>query len=128
MKNRAALVLMEQLIVILVFILAASLCLLAFFHAHRISAETARQDMAVDLAVTGCEVIKACRGDPEQAAMVLQGETAEGMLLATREGLRMEIRILDTRIPNLGGAEVRILEETTGECLYSLTVNWQEVS
>lgn len=128
MKNRAALVLMEQLIVILVFALSAALCLLAFSHAHRLSAETARQDRAVELAATGCELLKAHRGDLESAAEILDGDLRDGVLLVSREDLSMEIRILDTGTSGFGQADVRISEEQTGVFLYSLTVSWQEVS
>ena len=128
MKNRAALVLMEQLVMVLVFALAASLCLLAFSHGHRISAETDRQDRAIDLAISGCETVKAHRGDLDAAAEVLKGQTKHGVLLVDREDLRMEIRILDPQIPHLGQAEVRIFRENSEECIYSLAVSWQEVS
>lgn len=128
MKNRAALVLMEQLVVVLVFALAAALCLLAFAHSHRISTETELRDRAVDLAVTGCETVKACRGDLEAAEKALGGQLREGILLVNRQDLQMEIRISDAGIPLLGQAEVRILRNHTGECVYSLTVSWQEVS
>lgn len=128
MKNRAALVLMEQLVVVLVFALAASLCLLAFSRAHKISAETALRDQATDLAVTGSEALKAHRGDLEAAGEYLQGQVEEGTLLVFRQDLRMEIRLTGSQIPNLGQAEVGIFRENTGECIYSLTICWQEVA
>ena len=42
MKNRTSLVLMEQLVMVLVFALAAAVCLTVFAEADRISRETAR--------------------------------------------------------------------------------------
>ena len=128
MKSRAALVLMEQLVVVLVLSLAAAFCLLAFAQAHRIGAETDLQDRAVDLAITGCETVKAHRGDLEAAAALLTGEVQEGTLLVERRELRMEIRISDTEKPNLGQADVFVFQENTDNCIYSLTVSWQEVS
>ena len=127
MKNRAALVLMEQLVVILVFSLAAALCLLAFSQAHRISAETALQDRAVELAITGCEVIKAHRGNPDGAAAILEGEEKEDHILVIREDLYMKIHILSGEIPGLGRAKVEVFQENTDNPIYSLTTLWQEV-
>ncbi len=128
MKNRSALVLMEQLVVVLVFALAASLCLLAFSRAHQVSAETALRDRATDLAVTGSEAVKAHRGDLEAVGRQLRGQVEDGTLLVSRQELRMEIYLTDGQIPHLGQAEVAIFRETTGQCLYLLTVSWQEVS
>ena len=128
MKNRASLVLMEQLVVVLVFALASALCLLAFAHSHRISAETELRDRAVDLAITGCETVKAHRGDLEAAGESLRGQTEGGILLVARQDLRMEIRILDSENPHLGQAEVVIFEEKSEKPIYSLEVSWQEVT
>lgn len=104
------------------------MCLLAFAHSHRISAETECLDRAADLAVTGCETVKAHRGDLKTAGEILDGEIRKGILLVTRHGLRMEIQILDPEFPHLGRAEVLIFPENTDEPIYSLTVSWQEVS
>lgn len=127
MKNRGALVLMEQLVVILVFALAASLCLLAFSHAHRISGETDRRDRAVELAASGCEVMKALHGDLAEAGELLEGQVTEGCLVVSRGDLRMEIRPLESQFSKLSTSEILIFDTETGEILYSLTVGWQEV-
>ena len=47
MKSKASLFLMEQLVMVLIFALAAVLCLGIFVRANKISSETARRDKAV---------------------------------------------------------------------------------
>lgn len=59
MKSRASLQLMEQLIMILVFALAAALCLQVFGKAAEISRQTACQDAAVLVARNAVETYKA---------------------------------------------------------------------
>ena len=58
MKNKASLLLMEQLIMILVFALAAALCLQVFAKSAQIAQETACRDKAVQVAQNGAELWK----------------------------------------------------------------------
>ena len=62
MKQKTSLLLMEQLVMILVFALAAALCLQIFAKADAISQETARRDRAVVLARNAAELLKATGG------------------------------------------------------------------
>lgn len=112
MKNRASLVLMELLVMILVFALAAALCLQAFVGADTISRTTELQDEAVLLAQNTAESLKATKG---------------GTIPDVPDGLRMEIDPLPTDIPGLEKAEISVFNEETGALLISLTVGWQEV-
>ena len=114
MKNKTSLLLMEQLIMVLVFALAAALCLTAFVKADRISRETVRRDEAVLLAQNAAQVLKATSGDVERAA-----ETADG------SGYRLEIEQIDT-YDLLGQAEIRVWQE--GELVFTLRTGWQEVA
>ena len=114
MKNKTSLLLMEQLIMVLVFALAAALCLTAFVKADRISRETVRRDEAALLAQNVAQVLKATSGDAEQAA-----ETADG------SGYRLEIEQIDT-YDLLGQAEIRVWQED--ELVFTLRTGWQEVA
>lgn len=122
MRSKASLLLMEQLIMVLVFALAAAACLGCFAAAVQTARETVQLDEAAALAQNGAEVIKACRGDLEAAAGLLDG-TVRGESLTA--GV-LEICIQDSGVPGLGQALVRV----TGEdgVLFSLTAAWQEAA
>lgn len=126
MKNRASLLLMEQLIMVLVFALSATICLQIFVKADAISRTTARTDAGVVLAQNGAEILKSCGGDLEQAAQLLGGTLENGSISVSRDGLRLELKLLPEKVPGLGQAEVCVLEADTP--LFSLTVSWQEVA
>lgn len=127
MKSRASLVLMEQLVMILVFALAASLCLQAFLYADQVSQETELQDQAVVLAQNGAELLKSSGGSLEQVNAALDGDWDGEILTVCRGQLRMEIEISRQEIPGLGQGEVRVLD-STGQLLFSLVTAWQEVA
>lgn len=109
MKSRASLVLMEQLIMVLVFALAAALCLRCFAKAEEISVQTARRDEAVRIAQNAAELLKAGK-EPEAAS---------------EEGFTVDILEANTDIPGLRQAEIRVRYEE--ELLFALPTGWQEV-
>lgn len=127
MKSKASLVLMEQLVMILVFALTACMCLNIFVQADRISRETGLRDRAVVLTQRGAETLKACEGDLEAAAEILGGVSEDGVLTVREGGLRLEAERMPAELAGLGQAEVRAVEEETGEILFSVTAAWQEV-
>lgn len=108
MRSRASLALMEQLIMVLVFALAAALCLRCFAASEAISQETIRRDRAVQIAQNAAERLKAGQV-PEQP----------------EAGFDLELREEDSGIPGLAQTEIRVLWE--GELLYTLNTGWQEV-
>lgn len=110
MKNRAFLVLMEQLIMVLVFSVAAAACLGLFVRAGRTAGETARLGEAVILAQNAAETLKASGG-------------AAGVS-TNQEGYRVEINRKAGEIPGFGEAEILVYYGE--ECLYSLETGWQE--
>lgn len=125
MKSKASLLLMEQLVMILVFALAAVLCLQIFVYADRTSREMEIQDRAVALAQNAAETLKAC-GSLESAAELLGGTVREGTLALVREELTLEICQTASTIPGLSQAEIRVAD---GEhMIFTLTVAWQEVA
>lgn len=115
MKHKTSLLLMEQLVMVLVFALAAALCLSAFVKADRISRETVRRDEAVLLAQNAAQVLKATSGDAVRAAEE-----------AAASGYRLEIQPDDSQIELLGQAEIRVWQED--ELIFTLRTGWQEVA
>ena len=125
MKNRTSLVLMEQLVMVLVFALAAALCLNIFVKADQISRETARRDEAILMAQNSAQVLKACAGDAEKAARLLGGQVTDTGLFVVKDGYTETVTFERSEIPGLGLARIDIyLEE---ELLFSLQTGWQEV-
>jgi len=114
MKNKTSLLLMELLVMVLMFALAAALCLTAFVKADQISRETVRRDEAVLLAQNAAQVLKATSGDVEQAIAAAAGS-----------GYRMEVERIDTH-SLLGQAEIQVWQED--ELVFTLRVGWQEVA
>lgn len=138
MKNRATLVFMEQLVMLLVFALAAAACLGIFAGAHHISRSARHQDAAVILVRSGAETLKAHHGDWDAAARDLGAKAENGQLTARYDAqlqpaedgcywlfLREEPAPFD----NLGQAKVWAVHEDDMETvLFCVTVAWQEVS
>ena len=62
MRSKAPLALMEQMVMVLVFALAAALCLQAFALADRISRQNAERDQALVAAQNAAEQVKQVRG------------------------------------------------------------------
>lgn len=113
MKNKASLLLMEQLVMILVFAIAAALCLQVFAKAEAISTENARRDQAVILARNAAELLKATDGDAEAAEAL--GE----------DGYRVTVDSLPEPVPGMACAGIAVFFEETE--LFFLETAWQEV-
>ena len=128
MKQNASLTLMETLVMVLVFAIAAVICLQAFVRADRISQETAIKEEAAFLAQNGAETLKAFRGDLSAAADALGGTVNENTLLVLQDSICLEANISFSGVPGLGTAQIRILDTENGTVLYSLTAAWQEGS
>lgn len=127
MKQKASLVLMEQLVMILVVSLAAVLCLRIFAWSDWASREMQQQAEAVILCQNAAQTIKAA-GSLEAGAMSL-GATRQGDVwtVSDAEQICMELQKLEAPVPGLGQAEIRAVSAQTGEILFSLTTGWQEV-
>ena len=113
MKQKTSLLLMEQLVMILVFALAAALCLQIFAKADAISEETARRDRAVVLARNAAELLKATDGDEAAAEALSAG------------GYRVDVTARPSGQPGLACGEIDVFFEET--LLFSLETGWQEV-
>lgn len=124
MKNRSSLVLMEQLVMLLVFALCAALCLKIFAAAREQSDEARRVNEAVLIAQNTAETLKACRGDYEELAGLSGWEKRGQSLCFTEGGCLVEIRPMDSKIPGLGRAGIRV--SCDGEDVFAIETAWQE--
>ena len=146
-KSKAPLVMLEQLVLLLVFALAAALCLQAFVKSDASSRESEARDRAALLCQSMAEEMRLNGGNPAEAAIAVLGddwqcETGlfnvplnEDMTAYTASGFpyegapyRLETfaseTVLNAQIPRLDGAEILVREED-GEELFSLEVLWQ---
>lgn len=138
MKSKAPLALMEQLVMVLVFALAAAVCLQVFVVSDRMSRQSEARDRAVLAVQSAAETMKQVRGDGEQAARQLGGAWDgqvwdlayhEDWTLAEDGGdavYRVRVTTVDSGQPLLGMAEVTA-EHQDGEVLFQVSAAWQEV-
>lgn len=136
MRSKAPLALMEQMVMLLVFALAATLCLQAFSKSDEISKRVEARDRAVTLCQSVAEVIRNDGGEPtdalSDAAQKLGYQYDQGLLWVEydenwnsgAEGIyRLTAQEAPTETAGLYAARVAV--ETGGETLFELTVAWQ---
>ena len=135
MKNKAPLTMMEQVIMLLVFALAAALCLQAFTAASQTSKHYAARDRAATQAQSAAEALKATGGDYDAAASLLDGFLMDGTLLVYYdENWQLtdapEIAYVVT-VPPADSSQAYLSQTTVTvsdadlEPLFSLPVSWQ---
>ncbi len=147
MKNKSALSLMELLIMVLVFLLAAALCVRVFVYSRLKSADDELSAQAERQAQTTAELIKAAEGDFAKASEMLKD--SNGMKAGTAYGANgelLEFEFSENWEPHspfsavhysylvkakkktegyLGTADIVVLD-VSGKELYRLTASWQE--
>ncbi len=119
---------------LLVFALAAALCLQAFVLSDGLSRRSEARGRAVTLAQTAAETIRHQGGTPEtalaQAAGALGGQYENNALtLAQGEGedtLTLTASPVPGEVPGLAKVALRV--EWQGEVLFEIETAWQEVS
>ena len=137
MKSKAPLSLMEQLIMLLVFALAAALCLQVFVLSGRVSRSCETKSNAVAAVQSAAEITKACKGDTEQLEQFLGGSDIAGtwqlgynknweQTAPSQAYYLVNIKPVPTENPVLGSAEVSA--HSPDGTLFSVTVSWQEVA
>lgn len=124
MRNKAPLALLEQILMLLIFALAAVLCLRAFLWSDDASRQSARRDEALIFAQTAAETVKAHGGDFAAAAAILGGTVEDSALVITCDDYTLRVE-KEAPAPYLGRAD--ILVEVKGDTLFTLPVAWQEV-
>ena len=134
MKSKAPLAMMEQMVMLLVFALAAALCMQAFVKSDQLSQQIVDRDQAVSLCQNAAEAIQASRGDFAQAAKLLGADSlmvdyakdwtpAEDTMRYT-----LGVTRLEEDQPGLGRAAVWLRDEQEETELFRLEAAWQEVS
>lgn len=137
MKSKAPLALMEQLVMLLVFALAAALCLQAFVLSDQMSGRCEERDRAVTAVQNAAEALKSCGGDLDAGVRILGGTSAGGQWqigydagwkqTAVDQAVYQVLVVLKpTEEPLLGSAEV-LAQTVEGRQLFQLAVSWQEV-
>ena len=145
MKSKAPLAMMEQMVMLLVFALAAALCLQAFVKSDDMSRRMEARDRAVTLCQTTAETLRYFGGDmgnaQVKAAERLGYQSSQGMLYQefdenwnpVEDGVyRLESQGVPTEVSGLRKANVYVVtgyhvgEEL--ETLFEIEVAWQEVS
>ena len=138
MKSKAPLLLMEQMVMLLVFALAAALCLQAFVQSDRMSRES--EERAITVAQTAAETVRHCKGRMPEAAALLGTERFDDTSLTVdyddgwdlADGTtRYTLGVVrqDSGVEGLGKAQVWIRDESAKEReaeLVRFDVMWQE--
>lgn len=139
MRSKTPLVLMEQLVMVLVFALAAAVCLRVFVFSNQISERNRDIDHAVLLAQNTAESLKAY-GGVEEAAAATGGEIRQMMWssyydkdlrpVPDQASAYYEVNTLpeNSGVKGLGKATIDVFRFDGNEALFFLTVAWQEVN
>lgn len=139
MRSKTPLALMEQVVMVLVFALAAALCLRIFAFSDSVSRRNQQRDQAVLLAQNTAEAIKA-HGGVEEARAALGGNIRQTLWStyynedltpapdAESACYHVDVLPQNSGVEGLGQAHVEVFRHDGNEGLFSLTVAWQEVS
>ena len=143
MKSKAPLILMEQTVMVLVFALAAAVCVQASVKADRISVRSEEKSYAAFAAQDAAELLKYSGGDMghalSQAAKLMDGTYEQGVLyldydsdwnLTKQDGVyRLTAMGVPAKEPGVQKALVQVITETAEEpeLLFELEVAWLEV-
>ena len=138
MKNKAPLALMEQLIMLMVFAIAAALCLQIFALSGRISCNLETRDNAIMAVQNAAESIKISNGNLTEHTALVGGTCTEDtwniyydadweVTSPDRAVYNVSAHVLDDTSEYLGTADVSA-SEINGSTLFEITVAWQEVA
>lgn len=129
MKSKAPLVMMEQMVMILVFALAAALCLQAFVLSDSLSREGERRDMAVVLCQNTAEGLKASSGlggTPDSAFTVYYDESGSQAQQPSAYRVEVEQTGAGEGLEDyLRRAVIRAVDEQSGKELFRMECAWQ---
>ena len=123
MKSRTSLVLIELVLMLLIFSLAAALCLQAFAWGETTSLEELQKDQALHQLQNAAEILKATRGEGPEEIFFNENWTQ----VQTEPAYILRQFPLESDVPGLGIARLE-MTKADGTLLAELTVSWQEVS
>lgn len=139
MKSKAPLMLMEQMILLTVFALAAALCVQAFVKSDKISTTSESRDQAVICVQSAAEMMRYHHGDIATVATATGGSVTGGMLQiaydkswnivndADSASYLLYARALPADVVGLYKARVWVVPQHSDEPaeLFSLEIMWQ---
>lgn len=136
MRSKAPLVLIEQIIMLLVFSIAAAICVRAFVYADQLSLEKELRDQAIIKAQTVAETYKYYSGNAENALNDIGGIIENNKWITYWDGRwnicddsQSQYKIVVTNEKNnvkgLGTAELKVFS-IDGKQIIILPVAWQE--
>ena len=140
MKSKAPLILMEQMAMLLVFALAAALCLQAFVKSDSISSRSENRDRAAALVQTVAETVRSSGDTPAQAiaaaaeklgyhceqAVLWQDFDRDWAPVEQEAGVyHLDVQSVPTEVDGLNAALVAVVAEEESDVLFSVEVAWQ---
>ena len=145
MKSKTPLTLMEQLVMVLVFALAAAFCLQIFVAANRISKRNEAVSQAALMAQNTAELLKSSSEDWEQALVDNRWEKTENSWCISYDeswkpvendrdqAYQMKILETEASVEGLVRVRIQVTDETVkgnedDTVLFQIPVAWQEVS
>lgn len=125
-RSKAPLALMEQIIMILVFALAAAACLQAFVYASRVSEEGEKRDLAIVRVQELAEYSKYVHGDMARIRSHFSGEASgQGVTVSYPEdGMQMSLSVI-SQDEWMEKASV-CMKDMEGTVIYEVTAAWQK--
>lgn len=135
MRSKTPLALMEQVIMVLVFALAAALCLRAFVLADRISRTCEERDRAVSAIQTVAETLKHVYGDFDEAERMAESllEDVDVVFCSgdqwtanQHDSMTVVVCPVENETALMGCAEITAYD-SAAKSIITLTVGWQEV-
>lgn len=136
MRSKAPLAMMEQMVMLLVFALAAALCLQAFTESDALSARSEARDRAMTLVQSSVETVRLCGGGADQAlrsaAARLGYRYEDGALRADYDAewepcsggvYHLTVQAVPSGVSGLN--RMRAAVEADGEVLFELDAAWQ---
>ena len=125
-KGKASLILMEQLIMLLIIMVAAGICLKAFAYANKISHESERKEIAMGHLTEVAETCKAYGGNIYTVCELLGGKRfTEGMKIFYKyDKMEVILELKENSPDNLQKAEL-MARESTGAVICTWIIAWQ---
>ena len=137
MKRNASLALIEQVVMLLILIVAAALCLRAFAWSDQQSLHYTDRDRAMVELQSAAEILKAHSGDFSAAAASYGGRATQTQwvldfdenwnITATSGTYRICATAIACDVDYLGSATLTV-QPVVGDIFAELTISWQEVA
>lgn len=121
MKNRDVLTLMEQVIAVLVFAVAAAICLRVFVFADGLSKTAESEDRSGVLAQNAAEMYKQVSGDAERMMEYEGWKMEDGVLYREDNGLEVRILEKESAYPGMGKAEISVRDGENERICFDLS-------